>query len=112
MDSASVEVIVVPNGCTDQTASVAEAALERYIRCHEAATARVESLPEGGKSNAWNQLIHRIAPENTDYYFLMDADIELLTSDTLERMLGVLLSNPHAQIATDTPVKHIAKKSA
>lgn len=110
-NGASVEVIIVPNACTDRTAEVAEAALERHVRVHPSATARVESLAEGGKSNAWNELIHRLSPVATDYFILMDADIELLGKDTLERMWAVLQSNRHALISTDSPVKHIAKKA-
>lgn len=105
-----VEVIVVPNACSDRTAEVAEAALDKYIRPHTCASARVESLAEGGKSNAWNELVHRLAPCTTDYFVLMDADIELLGECTLERMLAALQTDRHAQIATDLPVKHIALK--
>ncbi|MCC5840248.1 MAG: glycosyltransferase [Opitutales bacterium] len=108
---ATVEVIVVPNACTDRTAEVAEAALEKRVRIHPGATARVESLTEGGKSNAWNELVHRFAPEKTDYFILMDADIELLGEDTLERMWSTLEKDAHAHIATDLPVKHVARKA-
>jgi glycosyltransferase involved in cell wall biosynthesis len=109
--ATQVEVVIVPNACTDATASVAEAALAKHIRQHVSASARVESLVEAGKSNAWNELIHRIAPADTDFYFLMDADILLLGEQTLENMLQALMENRHAAIATDTPVKHIAKKA-
>lgn len=109
-EGGTVEVIIVPNACTDGTAAVAEAAIENHIRLHASTTARVESLAEGGKSNAWNVLVHSLAPAETDFFVLMDADIELLTEDTLARMWRTLRENPHAQITTDLPVKHVARK--
>lgn len=107
----TIEIIVVPNGCTDRTAEVAGQALERLRQMHPAVSARVESLAEGGKSNAWNELVHRLAPGDADYFMLMDADIELLTPGTLEKMWEVLERAPHALIATDEPVKHLVRKS-
>ena len=109
-EGGEVEVIIVPNACTDRTGEVAEAALEKHIRIHPSTTARVESLAEGGKSNAWNELVHRLAPAETDFFVLMDADIELLTKDTLVLMWSALRSNHQALITTDLPVKHVARK--
>ncbi|MFZ4775210.1 MAG: glycosyltransferase family 2 protein [Terrimicrobiaceae bacterium] len=107
-----VEIVVVPNGCTDRTAEVAARALEKLRATFPALTCRVEALPEGGKSNAWNALVHELAPADADYFLLMDADIELLTPETLERMWQALETDPHAYISTDTPVKHLTRKKS
>lgn len=106
-----IEIIVVPNGCTDRTPGVAAAALEEVRRRFPQVVVRVEALAEGGKSNAWNQFIHRLAPQDADYFILMDADIELLTPRTLEAMWRALEDNAHAVIATDQPVKHLVRKA-
>lgn len=106
-----IEIIVVPNGCTDRTPEVAAVALEEVRREFPAVGVRVEALSEGGKSNAWNNFVHRLAPQDADYLILMDADIELLTPRTLESMWQALEENAHAVIATDQPVKHLVRKA-
>lgn len=106
----SIEIVVVPNGCTDSTAEVARGALDRLREKFPAVTCRVDPLREGGKANAWNEFVHRLAPADADYHLLMDADIELLGPETLESMWQALEREPHAQISTDRPVKHLARK--
>lgn len=105
-------VVVVPNGCTDATAQVAADALQ-------AATARlanvnvsflVESLDRPGKSNAWNELIHRIAPKDTDVFVMMDADIEYGQKDTIANCIDRLLNDPSARVVVDQPLKHLSRK--
>ncbi len=104
-----IEIIIVPNGCTDRTAEVSAAALEG-VRCEFPLVAtRVEALAEGGKVNAWNEFVHRLAPPDADYMILMDADIEMLTPRTLESMWQLLEDNAHVVIATDLPVKHLVR---
>ena len=104
-----VEIIVVPNGCTDRTPVVAGEALSQLKAAHPLVKGRVEILAEGGKSNAWNEFVHRLAPADADYFLLMDADIELLTPETLEQMWLALEKSPHALISTDLPVKHLVR---
>lgn len=106
-----LHIIVVPNGCTDRTAAVAREALAKIQAQFPAVQVQVEELAEGGKSRAWNELIHRIAPQDADYYILMDADIELLTPKTLEALWQTLEDHPEATLATDLPVKHLVRKA-
>ncbi len=108
----SVEVVVVPNGCTDDTASLAAATLR-----HAAGSLpdrfffwRVEEVAESGKVNAWNQFVHRFSHPKADYVFLMDADIRLDHPDTLSNMALALAHDAHAAVSTDLPRKHIAAK--
>ncbi len=107
----AIEIIVVPNGCTDRTPDVAREALDGLRKLLPAVACRVETLAEGGKSNAWNEFIHRLSPPDADYFVLMDADIEILTPETLERMWEALERDPHASIAADQPVKHLVRKA-
>lgn len=105
-----VEIIVVPNGCTDQTASVAQESLDAITREFPAVRARVEALAEGSKTKAWNHFIHQVSNPQTVYFILMDADIELLTSDTLERLWRTLADHADAVVSTDLPVKHLVRQ--
>jgi glycosyltransferase involved in cell wall biosynthesis len=108
--SDTMEIIVVPNGCSDRTSEVAAAALEDLRSHFPCLRTRVESLEIGSKTHAWNEFIHRLSPADADFFILMDADIELLTPTTLADMVCALQENPHAFVAADVPVKHIVKK--
>jgi glycosyltransferase involved in cell wall biosynthesis len=116
----AVEVVVVPNGCVDQTATVAEQCLQHFvldnqttavgdsrIQAQTQITTRVETIPEAGKSNAWNRYVHEFAHPNADYLFLVDADIYLNEPQTLERMLENLINSPSAWVAIDRPIKDV-----
>jgi len=106
-----IEILIVPNGCTDRTPEVAEEALGHLRTNFPPISCRVKSLAEGGKSHAWNHLIHEFSPFDVDYFIMMDADIELLTPCTLEALWKTLETTPNAIISTDLPVKHLTRKS-
>jgi glycosyltransferase involved in cell wall biosynthesis len=109
----SVEVIVVPNGCSDGTAGSAAAALRQGASALPAAAFswRVEPVAEAGKVNAWNLFAHRFSHPAADFIFLMDADIRFEHPDTLKNMVGALLRDAHAAVSVDLPLKHIAAKA-
>src|SRR5580692_3592205 len=53
-----IELVIVPNGCTDETAAVAR----RSVQEHQSVwsihgSARVEELAGAGKTNAWNKFV-------------------------------------------------------
>lgn len=108
-----VELIVVPNGCTDGTAAEAAAALEQGAGAlpNDAFSWRVEDVAEPGKVNAWNLFVHRFSNPRADCVFLIDADIRLDHPDTLKNMVRTLESDPRAAASTDLPRKHIAAKA-
>ncbi len=109
---ASVQVVVVPNGCTDATAGVAAEALTRCAAAMSADRLRwqVCELQEPGKANAWNQFVHEFADPGADYLFLMDADIRFTHPDTLLNMIRALEQNRDASVSTDLPQKHVLFK--
>lgn len=105
----SSEVVVVPNGCTDNTAAVAR----QLIHDHRAVwsnrgSARVAELAKAGKANAWNQFVHELSSPRAKLLILMDADIAILNSSALSSMVNTLKNNPRAVVCVDRPIKDIA----
>jgi glycosyltransferase involved in cell wall biosynthesis len=101
----NIEIIVVPNGCTDNTAEVA-----RSLLSSAEFEWQVCEVDESGKSNAWNLFVHQFSASDTDFFFLMDADITLYAYDTLEKMVDVLVVNPQYWISLDRPIKDVELK--
>lgn len=108
-----VEVIVVPNGCTDTTAEQASLALRTGAENlpPDRFTWRVEPVAQAGKVNAWNLFVHHFCRPDADLVFLMDADIRYDHRDTLSNMIAALNRHPDAAVAVDLPLKHVATKA-
>lgn len=102
-----IAVVVVPNGCSDDTEAVAKAALAGFPP-HIATSVHV--LAEPGKANAWNVYVHDLAPPDATLLTLMDADIEFASADVLERLVRGLADAPASQVATDRAVKDFRHK--
>jgi len=106
------EIVVVPNGCSDATASKARDALERLFssKPNLAVGCKVVELESGGKSNAWNHYVHEFSDSSADYLILIDADIEFGHPRTIENVLKAIKENPVADVIVDLPLKDIVKK--
>ena len=108
----TIELIIVTNGCTDNTAEIARKTLRKL----EPQLNKVDwqwkicEVSEAGKSNAWNLFVHQFSAPNTDYFCLMDADIRLYHPDTLTNMLDILVRNPEYWVSLDRPIKDIELK--
>ena len=111
-DNHIIEVIVVPNGCTDNTAEIARNILEYLFKDFDPALFQwqVCEVEESGKSNAWNLFVHQFSASDADFFCIMDADITLYTRDTLDKMLEVLIENPQYWVALDRPIKDVELK--
>jgi len=102
-----IELICVPNGCSDHTA---EAARRAFSAAPQTVHWRVEELTTPGKTNAWNVFIHELSDPATELFFLVDADIRIQGEDTLSNMVTALMARPDLFTCSDRPVKHIALK--
>lgn len=107
-----IEILVVPNGCTDDTAAVASSTLETLVQgaTNPNVHWRICEVEQPGKPNAWNLYVHQFSDPAADYLFLMDADIQFLDPNTLCSMIDTLESTPSAWISVDQPVKDVAIK--
>lgn len=112
--STEIEIIVVPNGCTDNTAKIAQDTLGQLITYNSITvkiTWQVYEVQQPGKSNAWNVFVHQLSNAEADYLLLMDSDIQLLESTTITSMIKVLKTMPQAWVAVDKPIKNIYFKA-
>lgn len=107
------EIIVVPNGCTDDTAAVAKAALASKVitLASVSVSHSVHVLTEGGKSNAWNRYIHDMSRRDADVIVMIDTDIEFGHPDTILNCLAELRRNTHAKVVVDLPLKDFVKRT-
>jgi len=103
----NIEISIVANGCTDRTASIAKDACAQIFAEYPNLSTRVVSLEMAGKSNAWNEYVHRIAPPEADYLCFMDADIAFVGEDSLRLMLKTLQQTPAAHACVDTILKDL-----
>jgi hypothetical protein len=103
----AVQVHVVANACTDRTAEVARQAFDAGPFADLGVGTAVHELVEGGKSNAWNEFVHRIVPDSTDFTIFLDGDIRIPGADSLRLVVARLAASPAAVVAVDRSVKDI-----
>lgn len=106
----AVEIVVLPNGCRDRTAEVAQEAIERLFANLPVVKARVENLAEPGKSRTWNRYVHGLADPSAQVLIFMDGDIDLVGAATLANMVAALEEHPEAHASVDVILKDIAFK--
>ncbi|MGB5076831.1 MAG: glycosyltransferase, partial [Sphingorhabdus sp.] len=104
------EIVVVSNGCTDNTATVAQTALEEAFGDSKVAF-RVHDTPEGGKARSWNLAVHDILNPNAETIVFMDADIEIIDHEVIDDIVSTLSSSFNLSAVSGWPVKDIALKA-
>lgn len=96
-EGVDLRLLVLANGCSDDTAARARAA-----------GAEVADLPEGGKSRTWNRFTHDLSRPEADLLVFADADITLPEKDALARLIAGLGQRPGLWVLNSRPVKDTA----
>lgn len=109
-DPCDFEFVVVCNGCTDNTAEVAQFALEKSFGGTKIRF-RVHDTLEAGKAKSWNLAVHEVLDPSSETVVFMDADIQLADSSVLADIIVKLNTHTDAAAVSGWPVKDIALKS-
>lgn len=107
------EIWCVANGCTDNTAAIAEKYFHEQMKSHphrEAFIANAVSVPTPGKINAWNLFVHEISTREVHCLILMDADIRLGHTTTLWNLYQGLEKSFAASVTVGEAVKDLELK--
>lgn len=107
--SDQIEVICLPNGCSDTTADIARDVFLEADQQGIQALKSVVDIPEAGKTNAWNVFVHELSAASAQYIVLIDADIEFASTDAIEKMVISIVADKNAVVAVSQPIKDVAK---
>lgn len=105
--SLDVRVLVLANGCTDDTAELARAFARSGADSAPNPRIEVAELTLGGKSRTWNRFVHELSRPEADVLVFMDADIDIPEPDSLLRLIRGLTSNPALHAFNSHPIKDI-----
>lgn len=87
---------VLANACSDKT----EMLVTEYSKSHP--NVHLVSIALGDKANAWNVFVHDHAPQDADYYFFIDGDVQAGTL-AIDRLAIALDDTPYANGASALP---------
>lgn len=103
------EILVISNGCTDNTAEYARKAFSN-ARWPECVATGVHDFVEAGKARSWNEAVHNIISKEAEIALFVDADVELRDNCVLEDLVNELGKNEDAAAISGWPLKGIARK--
>lgn len=92
----AVRVLVLANGCSDDTMARAQAE-----------GVEVADLLEGGKSRTWNRFVHDLTRADADVLVFVDADIEFCDAGALRRLVQAMGAH---WVINSQPVKDIVAR--
>ncbi|SKB16031.1 conserved hypothetical protein [Planktothrix sp. PCC 11201] len=109
-----IEILVIPNGCKDDTALVSQTLLEKWLQSSgiPQITGKICEIPEPGLANAFNRYVHDFSDPESDYLIVMAADIQFLEVQTLYSMIQVLETQSEVFVTVDKRIKDVAVKPA
>lgn len=104
-------VLILANGCTDDTVARARAAIAALPAPAAAAAAfSVIEMAAPGKSRCWNRFVHEFSRPGAEMLVFADADIGLPADDCLRRLAAFLSARPELAGASSRPVKDIVHR--
>ncbi|MDB5658713.1 MAG: hypothetical protein JWS10_1328 [Cypionkella sp.] len=92
----SARVVVLANGCVDDTASRAQRP-----------GIEVVDMAEGGKSRTWNRFVHDLSRSDADVLVFVDADIEFCDAGALRRLVQAMAGH---WVINSQPIKDIVAR--
>ncbi|GAW95530.1 MULTISPECIES: glycosyltransferase family 2 protein [Colwellia] len=102
IDDKLTHLIVIANGCTDNTIGKLKILKEKHKKLS------VVELSIGDKCNAWNEYTHNIA-KNCDVHFFIDADVQF-TEQVFPKLFKKLIATPQANAIAGLPFSGRNKK--
>jgi glycosyltransferase involved in cell wall biosynthesis len=102
-----ISVSVIANGCTDATVRIAS----DFMHKQSTFDGQVIELQKAGKSNAWNQFVHRPEFHDVDYFVCTDSDIEFGSSSVISTLIERLSCDNEAYLAVDVAKKDTELKA-
>lgn len=100
-------VLILANGCTDDTVARAKAAIASLP---DPAAFAVIEMAAPGKSRCWNRFVHEFSRPEAEMLIFADADITLPADDRLRRLAHFLAARPALCGANSRPVKDIVHR--
>lgn len=104
-----IEIHVVANGCTDNTAADARGCAKLFDGSR--ASLHVHDLYPGGKSRAWNHAVHELVGDNVENFVFVDADVTFVHDQVIAEMLARLKADTHLAALSSFPVKDVDTKA-
>lgn len=92
----SARILLLANGCTDDTVARAQSPAIEVI-----------DLPEGGKSRTWNRFVHDLSRPDADVLVFVDADIAFCDAGAIRRLVDALGS---LWVINSQPIKDITAR--
>ncbi len=93
-------IVILCNGCTDDTAR----------RALSAGGVEVVDLSQGGKSRTWNRFVHDLSRRDADILIMADADIQMPEADSLSALAITLAAFENLHVVNSRPVKDIVHR--
>lgn len=97
LSGLDARVVILCNGCTDDTVA----------RARAAGAAEVVDLPQGGKSRTWNRFVHDLSRRDADFLIMADADIQMPDAGSMAALAQGLADRPGLAVLNSRPVKDI-----
>ncbi len=100
----STRLLVLANGCQDETCDMARSAAQKFP---DPGIVEVYDLNQGGKSRTWNTFVHKLSRSEANILVFLDADIELPQHDVIATLIEFLNQRPDVAATSSLALKDI-----